>query len=88
MNAVGGRTVSSPMPVASNHTAAEMSGPQTEADEVGPPAAGVIARRERMRRRLSRMRGPERTLEDEEAERWARMPRWRRAVGTMFPGFR
>ena len=87
MNAVGGRTVSSPMPAARNRTAAEMSGPQTEAGEVRPPATDVNARRERMRRRLSRMRGPERTLEDEEAERWARMPRWRRAVGTMFPGF-
>ena len=86
MDAVAGRAVSSPLPT---HTPTEMSGAQAEAGtgEGRPPPADVTARRAHMNRRLSRMRGPERTLEDEEAERWARLPRWRRAVGTMFPGF-
>ena len=64
----GGRAVSSPMP---NSATVEMSGAQG-ADPTPPPADANL-RSEWVRRRLSRLR-PERTLEDEEAERWARMP--------------
>lgn len=55
-------------------------------DVVPERAAGD--RTERARRRISTLLGHERTDEDEEQERAARMPKWRKAIGSVFPGFR
>ncbi|KAL8942207.1 MAG: hypothetical protein Q9216_001783 [Gyalolechia sp. 2 TL-2023] len=51
-----------------------------------PPAANT--RSERARRRASLfMREQEPTAEEVERERWARMPRWRIVIKSVFPGF-
>jgi len=99
MGALERRAVSGP-------TAAEAS-----AQSGGPlrsPPADVHSRREWMRRRLDTLRGNERTVDEEEAERLRRLPRCesailletaravdadpvglgRKAIGTVFPGFR
>ena len=70
MDAVGGgrRAASNPMP---SSATAEMSGAQG-ADPTLPPADANL-RSEFVRRRPIRLR-PGQSLEDEEAERWARMP--------------
>ena len=70
MDAVGGggRAASSPMP---SSATVEMSGAQG-ADPTLPPADANL-RSEWVRRRVTRPR-PGQSLEDEEAERWARMP--------------
>ena len=65
----GGRAASSPMP---SSATVEMSGAQG-ADPTLPPADADL-RSEWVRRPVTRLR-PGHTLEDEEAERWARMPR-------------
>ncbi|CAD6586583.1 MAG: hypothetical protein ASARMPREDX12_002460 [Alectoria sarmentosa] len=73
---VGNRAVSNPV-AALNHEASAM---QTR------PPADTNMRREWMRRRMSAFVGRQPTIE--EAERQARMPRWRRALVAVFPGFR
>lgn len=78
MVAVGNRAASSP--IAAPH-------PEVSAVQTRPPADTTI-RREWISRRMSALVGREPTIEETEAERLARMPRWRRALGAVFPGFR
>ncbi|KAL8985436.1 MAG: hypothetical protein Q9205_000877, partial [Flavoplaca limonia] len=46
------------------------------------------SRSERARRRASLfLRDQQPTVEEQEGERWARLPRWRKAIKSVFPGF-
>ncbi|KAI4171371.1 MAG: hypothetical protein LQ343_004327 [Gyalolechia ehrenbergii] len=64
--------------------------PPSLEQQPGQPSTPTTAnmRSERARRRASLfMREQEPTAEDEERERWASLPRWRKAIKSVFPGF-
>lgn len=75
---VGNRAVSSPIAAPNSEASAMQTRPPTDSN----------MRRELISRRMSALLGRQPTIEEEEAEREARMPRWRRALGAAFPGFR
>ncbi|KAL9600931.1 MAG: hypothetical protein Q9219_002866 [cf. Caloplaca sp. 3 TL-2023] len=93
MGNLDGRTVNGlPPPSAGVPPTSVPAQPVTpdQTHQSGPDAAETnpVTRSERARRRASLfMRDQEPTAEDEERERWARLPRWRKAIKSVFPGF-
>ncbi|KAL8722685.1 MAG: hypothetical protein Q9225_000852 [Loekoesia sp. 1 TL-2023] len=64
------------------------SPPAAQQPEQADPSPAAATRSERARRRASLfMREQEPTAEDQDQERWARLPRWRKAIKSLFPGF-
>ncbi|KAL8648892.1 MAG: hypothetical protein Q9210_004728 [Variospora velana] len=71
------RTAFPPPPPPSSQPASSNSNP-----------SGPEPRSERARRRASLfMRAQEPTVEEQEMEHWSRLPRWRKAIKSLFPGF-
>ncbi|KAL9000199.1 MAG: hypothetical protein Q9169_001101 [Polycauliona sp. 2 TL-2023] len=61
---------------------------QTPSLPASTPPIPANTRSERARRRASLfMREHQPTVEEQEQERWARLPRWRKAIKSVFPGF-
>ena len=83
----GGRRTSS-APAAPASVAMTDRSPPVAAVSPAAGLADVGDRTERARRRVSTLLGHQPTVEDEEREQAARTPKWRKAVGTVFPGFR
>ncbi|KAI4284254.1 MAG: hypothetical protein L6R38_001531 [Xanthoria sp. 2 TBL-2021] len=65
--------------------------PQPEQAQTSPDSTPTVApnnRSERARRRASIfLREQQPTVEEQEQERWARLPKWRKAIKSLFPGF-
>ncbi|KAL8757834.1 MAG: hypothetical protein Q9199_001905 [Rusavskia elegans] len=61
---------------------------QTRTRSTSTPTVTPNNRSERARRRASMfLREQQPTVEEQEQERWARLPRWRKAIKSLFPGF-
>ncbi|KAL8673056.1 MAG: hypothetical protein Q9168_002518 [Polycauliona sp. 1 TL-2023] len=61
---------------------------QTQPPPDSAPTISANSRSERARRRASLfLREQQPTVEEQEQERWARLPRWRKAIKSLFPGF-
>lgn len=87
----GTSTVSATAPPSSGTPTVVLSPPppiEQRSEQSSSPVAAANTRSERARRRASQfLREQEPTAEEQERERWARLPRWRKAIKSVFPGF-
>ncbi|KAI4117533.1 MAG: hypothetical protein LQ345_002259 [Seirophora villosa] len=62
--------------------------PSSQPDSSNPNPSDAEPRSERARRRASLfIRAQEPTVEERERERWSSLPRWRKVIRSVFPGF-
>ncbi|KAL8774048.1 MAG: hypothetical protein Q9209_001156 [Squamulea sp. 1 TL-2023] len=87
-------STSRPAPNSSTSPATHLPSPanmQPEPAQSRPNSSSAVApynRSERARRRASLfLREQQPTAEEQERERWARLPRWHKAIKSVFPGF-
>ncbi|KAI9837056.1 MAG: hypothetical protein M1819_000705 [Sarea resinae] len=67
---------------------AAVTSPAAAVPVAAVPTPHTAGRREWARQRANALLGSWRTVEEEEREREARLPKWRKAVGSIFPGVR